>query len=292
MNRLLCGAVVVALLVALGTGAMAAETVRAIDWAQQAVRAPGVTLVPAGEGGQAGLKVTNTGPGSVAVVLLQLDAPGLSQPVYALSGRLRSEGVTKPAYLEMWTYYPDGGRYFSRTQAARGPMGRLQGTSGWRFFAVPFFAKQTSAPPRKLVLSLVLPGPGTVELGPVALRQFAPGEDPLTEPGQWFSGRTGGLIGGLLGALLGTLGAAVGVLSSSGKRRELTLGLMLAGIVVGLALLAAGVAAVLARQPYSVYYPLLLAGGLTAVLCAAMRPNVARRYAELELRRMSAQDTA
>jgi hypothetical protein len=54
--------------------------------------------------------------------------------------------------------------------------------------------------------------------------------------------------------------------------------------------LAAGIFAVTHGQPYGVYYPLLLGGGLGFMLFGGLRPMVRRRYDEIELRRMSAAD--
>lgn len=287
MSKLLTAVGMMVLIVLITAVAPAAETLREITWQGQAPA--GAKAAASGPGN---IEVPNPSGAPLTLPLLTLENPGVTQATHALTGRVRYENVTGPAYLEMWTSYPDGKRFFSRAMAPRGPMGRLQGTSGWRYFSIPFFARGTSQPPSRLELNLVMPGKGTVELGPVALRQFAKGEDPLALPGQWWPGWMGGVIGGLLGVLLGCLGGVTGVLSASGKHRGLVLGLMVAGLIAGLALLAVGVAALVAHQPYAVYYPFLLAGGLVAVLCGGLRPVVQRRYAEFELRRMSAQDTA
>ena len=58
-------------------------------------------------------------------------------------------------------------------------MGRLDGSSGWRTFVLPFTNREGGAAPQKLVVNVVLQGAGTVEIGPLEIVQFAAGEDPL-----------------------------------------------------------------------------------------------------------------
>jgi phospho-N-acetylmuramoyl-pentapeptide-transferase len=71
--------------------------------------------------------------------------------------------------------------------------------------------------------------------------------------------------------LLGGLGAAVGWLAARGRSLAPVLGALRAAGAAGLLAAAAGVVAVLRAQPWEVFYPLLLSGGimlgLAAVLC-------------------------
>ena len=53
-------------------------------------------------------------------------------------------------------------------------MGRLDGSSPWRDFVLPFFNQEGGEPPDKLVFNLVLTGPGTVEIGPLSLWSSMP----------------------------------------------------------------------------------------------------------------------
>lgn len=288
MRLLRCAVTVVALAGLAG----AAETVREIDWGRQPATGKGFQVLPPGAGvAWSHVRVTNAKAKPLDVRVLTLDNPGVGQATYALTGVVRYQDVRGGAYLEMWSALPGQGRFFTRTLAPRGPMGQLHGTSDWRAFIVPFNTG-FGAPlyPTEITLHVVLPSTGTVELGPLKLVQFRPGEDALTPVGQWWPGWVGGAIGGLLGTLLGLVGALVGVLASTGKARRLVLGLMSAAVVLGVGLLVLGIAAALAHQPYAVYYPLLLAGALSAIIFGAMRPGVRRRYDEMELRRMTAQD--
>ena len=281
-------------LVLCSTSALARETLREISWARlkEAGGLGAGEIVPAdGETPFDRLVVDGTAEASARTVAT-LTKPPIVASTYAIAGQVRCEGVEGKGYLELWNHFPGGGRRFSRTLAARGPMGCLEGTSPWRRFVLPFHAKGGGPAPEKLVLNVVLPGRGRVELGRVALVEYAPGEDPLAQPGQWWGERTGGLIGGVLGALMGLLGAAVGVLASRGAARGFALGAMRAMLVVGVVALAVGIVAVVQSQPYGVYYPLLLIGVLCSALPLGLLRTIRRRYEQLELRKMEAQDMA
>ena len=171
------------------------------------------------------------------LTVLVLDSPGVSQAAYAVTGQVRCDSVGGEGYLEMWSLFPGGGRYFSRTMASQGPMARLHGTAGWRRFVLPFQSK-AGMYPSKLVINVVLPRGGTVELGPLKLMQYGPGEDPLREPGEPHFGV--GLVVMASVYMLGPFSACSAVssdiLSSMGKHRRLVMGLTMLGIVGGAAM--------------------------------------------------------
>jgi len=225
------------------------------------------------------------------VTVLAVTDPGITARRYSLSGRIRYEGVEGRGFLEMWSYFPNRGRFFSRTLGP-GNMRPLSDSSGWREFVLPFFITDAAfPPPEKLVLNVVLPGSGKFEIGPVLLREFGENEDPMQVPGQWWGQTGAGLIGGLGGALIGCIGALLGTLSSRGRARRFVLAAMWLCIVVGAVTLGAGVYALAVAQPYEVYFPLLLLGGVSLAINAGLYRPVANRYVTLELRKMHAQDS-
>ncbi len=103
------------------------------------------------------------------------------------------------------------------------------------------------------------------------------------------SGLIGGIGGGALGVLGGTLGALAGILVPRGKGKTIVLGGMWMGALGGLAALGAGVYALATKQPYHVWYPLLLGGGIGTIVLGSLIPVVRLRYAQAERRRLDAQ---
>ena len=103
-----------------------------------------------------------------------------------------------------------------------------------------------------------------------------------------FGALYGGIGGGLLGSLGGILGAVAGALAPKGKGRGFILGAFTFLTAVGAANLLLGIYAVIERQPYGIYYPLLLIGVILTAICGSLRPVVRKRYEEAERRKMDA----
>jgi hypothetical protein len=190
----------------------------------------------------------------------------------------------------MWSVFVDG-RYFSRTLDQQGPMGRLSGSSDWRQLVLPFFSRPDFPAPVALEVNLVLPAGGVVEIGPLRLVQYAAGEHPLAQAsGAWWTDRQGGLIGGAAGLVLGVLGSTVGWLVSKGRAPAFVLGASRLAAGLGVVALAGGVAAVASGQPYAVWFPLLLVGAIASCVMGPASRRFARRYQEIELRRLQSLD--
>src|SRR5207249_3006702 len=81
------------------------------------------------------------------------------------------------------------------------------------------------------------PGPGTVWLGPLRLRQS-------TAAIGWWSERFGALVGAILGSVVGVVGGIIGALGGRGKARRLVLMLLVGMIAVGGGLVLVAAAAV------------------------------------------------
>ena len=269
----------------LAVAAQASEVVREISWERQ--RQAGELL--AGEVHPADdsapfeyLEVKSVESGARTITLLELERPGITKPRYAMVGELRCEGVDGAAYLEMWSTFAQSGSFFSKAS--------LTGSSPWHPFALRFDATGATSPPHTLVVKLVLPGRGTVHVGPLRLVQYAEGEDARAAAGAWWGPRTAGLVGGIVGSLLGGLGGVIGLLAGRGKGRALALGLVKGMLALGAISLVFGVVALVRSQPYAVYYPLLLGGVLGVGLPSFLIPTLRRRYEDLELRKMKARD--
>jgi hypothetical protein len=223
--------------------------------------------------------------GPTSLHLVTIDHPAIAGPRYGVSGEVRYQGVEGQGYLEMWSVFPDGQRFFSRTLAGQGPLAALHGESNWRRFELPFDLGGASQVPSRLEINLVLPGSGTVWLGPIHLSAAAG-----TAQGVWWSERAGILVGTVLGSFLGVVGAIIGVLGGRGRARRLVLTLLVGVIVVGASLVLVGAAAVASSQPRHVWYPFLALGGAAALIGLVLRPAMRRRFAADELRRIEALD--
>ena len=230
------------------------------------------------------VEVTSSGAGGTFPLVAIAD-PTIRGNGYALTGRIRYRGVAGVGFLEMWSVFPDGARYFSRTLASDGPQARISGDSEWRDFELPFYLKGSERPVR-LELGLVLPGAARVWIGPLDLT--APGATSSA----WWSDGTGGLIGGIAGSLIGITGAILGVLIARGRGRRPVLTTMVALVVAGSALLVAGAVTLAMSQPYAVYFPLILGGIILVAVFGPGFRRARRAYEDVELRRMRAMDTA
>jgi hypothetical protein len=257
--------------------AAAEEPLMKIDWAAQAPAS--------GEVIDGNVRLTADAGGGL-FSLIAIDAPDLGRTGFAVRGRVRYNDVGGSGYLEMWSVFADGSRYFSRTLGTDGPMAVLTGTSEWRPFELPFFL-EGAAPPGRLEVNVVLPASGTVEVGPLEVVRF-----PEAGGGAWLPDRTVGVVGAVLGSTIGLLGALIGVLVSRNRGRRFVLPAMAAATVLGVALIVASIAAIPAGQPPGVVFLLFVPGAILAGAFGASLPRVRRAYAEAELRRMRAMDQA
>ncbi|MGB6042796.1 MAG: hypothetical protein WBF93_06520 [Pirellulales bacterium] len=241
------------------------------------------------------LKVAHPENQPAALELFEIHNPGITKDLYILSGRIQYDDVEGDAYLEMWSHFEDGSRYFSRTLAQSGPMQKITDSTAWREFQLPFYLGSDAGqvPPTRLAVNLVLPGKGTVYLSDVLLaEQDAAGAGNGDADAAWWSESVAGWIGGGMGAVLGGLGAVIGILSGFGVARRIVLAVLGTLIGLGVILISAGLFAVVTSQPYAVFYPLLLVGVLMTAVPAGLLPVMRRRYEQFELRRMEAADLA
>lgn len=265
-----------AVLAAFAPSAKASEAPVKVDWNQTAPLSGRVI--------DDTVEVTSSRAGGT-FPLVAIEDPVIAGDAYAVTGRIRYRGVAGVGFLQMWSVFPDGGRYFSRTLASGGSQGRISGDSGWRDFELPFYLKGHERPVR-LELSLVLPGAGRVWIGPLELTS------PGATSSAWWSDRAGGLIGGVAGSLIGIIGAIVGLLVARGRGRRAVLATMAALAFAGGGLLVTGLVALALSQPYAVYFPLILGGIILVAVFGPGSRRARRAYKDAELRRMRAMDTA
>jgi hypothetical protein len=292
MNRVKKPLLVAAFAVLWVRGAAAEDVLRSISWqdlaAANALTSGTVAEAPPGMSGPI-LRLVRQQTGPTTLPLLTVESPGIASTRWAIRGRVKYDDVAAGSYLEMWNHLPEGA-FFTRSLAPSGPMGRLEGSSDWRAFTLPFVNREGGRPPERLVLNLVLAGPGTVEIGPLELVQFQNDEDPLADPTAWWSDRAAGMLGAIAGSMLGVLGACIGWLGSAGRAKGFVLGATRGMGALGAVALVLGLVALAGGQPYAVFYPLLLLGLIGSMLGLTLPRSLSRRYEQMELRRMRALD--
>jgi hypothetical protein len=100
----------------------------------------------------------------------------------------------------------------------------------------------------------------------------------------------GGVGGGLIGTLGGLWGGLVGMLAPRGKGRVVLIPIGWAFVGLGVLAVAFSLCALVAGQPYGIWYSPLLAGVLLAGVIGCLMPVVYKRYAEAEARRLQAEE--
>jgi len=111
----------------------------------------------------------------------------------------------------------------------------------------------------------------------------------MSEP--WFDPNQYAWIPGTVyGVAVGVLGAIVGVLAQRGRAREFVVKAWLAAWLVGVALAAVGIVALLNGQPWGIWYGFLLPGGIGAAVVGGNYFVIAKRYRDIEQRRFAARD--
>jgi hypothetical protein len=238
------------------------------------------------------LHIEHAGPGGRTIRLWTVENPPITSPLYALLGRIRHEQVEGTAYLEMWSVFAGGERYFSRTLQDSGPAAGLTGASGWREICVPFFNRKGGPAPQSLELNLVLPGPGSVWLDPIRLVQFGTEQELIELLSGGGSVVWADWLGLGLGVGLGLGGGLIGLLAGLGRARRLALGLAWTLLGAGVVLLGTGLVALVRTGQFQPAYPLLLSGGIAVAVVGANLGRLRRRYQEVEQRRMRALDVS
>jgi hypothetical protein len=109
--------------------------------------------------------------------------------------------------------------------------------------------------------------------------------EPWFDPNSysWIPGTALGVLGGLWGCL-------VGILAPRGRARGFVLGFTWALLLLSAGLLALGVVALIAGQPYGVWYGFGLAGLIGLVVIGANTFTVHWAYRQAEARKLAARD--
>ena len=109
----------------------------------------------------------------------------------------------------------------------------------------------------------------------------------------WWTDQQAAVFGGIAGAAFGlfggVLGTVAGVFAPRGKFRRTVCAMTGLLIAIGVGGLGTAAVALATGQPYRVWYPLVLFGGMGFVLGCVFTPLVRIRYREAENRRLEAE---
>jgi hypothetical protein len=131
----------------------------------------------------------------------------------------------------------------------------------------------------RIEVSVVLPGGGTVYLGPAKLVEGMANRRPR-EMGLLDPPRVG-VVAGVLGALLALYGIVTAVFASRGRAKGLVGALTIAVMALSCAALGAAVAAMIGNPSRGPLVPLALVGAMGIALCGVMLKLIKRKYARV-----------
>lgn len=110
----------------------------------------------------------------------------------------------------------------------------------------------------------------------------------------WWTDRTAGMIGGFAGSAIGIWGAmfgiAAGMMVPRGKGRTAVRILMYPMLVLAIAALVVAVVALTKDQPRSVWYPLMLLGGIVLIQLAWLIPFLEVTLRRVERKKLEAEE--
>jgi len=95
--------------------------------------------------------------------LFEIQEPQVEQCLITYRAKLKTEGLTGRAFLEMWCRLPGRGEFFSK-----GLHQLAQGTTDWASYEIPFYLKKGQRPDL-IKLNLVIEGKGKVWLRDIEL---------------------------------------------------------------------------------------------------------------------------
>ncbi len=114
--------------------------------------------------GKSSLKLSS--PHSAQICVGEIESQHIENATIWFQADLKTQGVANGALLEMWVETEPQGRYFSR-----GLDQVVSGDSDWKTVRIPFAVNQPGVSVRKIILNLVLDGPGTVWIGNIKVEK-------------------------------------------------------------------------------------------------------------------------
>lgn len=231
------------------------------------------------------LKIENTNDTPRDFLLLKISNPSIIKNARFYNYEVKCENI-EGGDFNLQSRFPPRASGGDVTNIRNDDPDKLWRSINWRLHQLSFipkgFEEWPTWLPTQSEIWFHLSGRGTVYIRPIKL---------LGVVGSWWSPRQSGLIGGIGGSAIGCFGALIGLLASKGKARNFVLTSIKISIVVGILLMIAGLVALVCKQPYAVWYALLLPGVILTSVFSLNLSSLQRRYDELEIRRMTSVDT-
>jgi hypothetical protein len=272
----------------------AQQVLRVYDWSDLMSKHPFPNSQIVFMDGMSVLKIENTNNSPLEISVLTITNPSVIKKADSISCEVKYENVGKFITDSGVTEYLSGQLTLSicrwplalgGDESTNATWFDFGGTANWqrRDLQVEHSDSAYDPPIKQLELKLRLPGTGTgtIYLRPIKLIGVA---------STWWSPQQSALMGGIGGSLIGCLGALIGILASMGKARRFVLATTVILIVVGIFMVIGGIVAVAMKQPYAVWYPLLLGGAILTFVLSINLYSIKRRYDDLEIRRMTSID--
>lgn len=95
--------------------------------------------------------------------LFEVPDPGVESCIVLYRAKLKTEGLTGRAYLEMWCRLPGRGEFFSK-----GFNNAVKGTTDWASYEIPFYLKPGQGPDL-IKMNVVVEGAGKIAIKEIEL---------------------------------------------------------------------------------------------------------------------------
>ncbi len=181
-------------------------------------------------------------------------------------------------------------------------MGKISRTSDWKPFLLPFDRKGVGETPTQLEVNLILPGRGTVYIGPIKFSEnpewdkygnaagtAAVVRRELYSYGWWPFLAAWKVIRTGVPMLLG-FACLIGWLAHQGKGRRFVMAATAFCSALGVVAALATIVALAAGQPWWVWFPTGVLGLVLLAIFPQQMWRFRKRYGVLELRRIASMD--
>jgi hypothetical protein len=261
------------------------KVLRVYDWKDLNIQSTNCQIVSMD--GMSVLKIENTNNAPLEVSLLKITNSSVIKNANTVSCEMKykdvsDESTTPAGNLTLLRNIPPSA--FGGDEHTNKNWFDFFGTSNWKRYDFGINLGETEGLPTQLEFKFFLPKNGTVYLRPIKLMG-------TVDSFNWWSPQQAGLIGGIGGSIIGCFGGLIGLLAGKGKARNFVLGAVKFSITLGILLIIAGLVAMSLKQPYAVWYALLLPGVILVLVFSLNLHSIQRRYDELEIRRMTSIDT-